>query len=323
MKLSNEFKVGVLTIITVALLVLGYNFLKGTTLLRKGKLYTIEYSYIPGLKKGDPIQIKGYQIGRVSDIVLAGAQSGRIDVIVNVTEDIDIPVDSRAVIRSADLLGEKYIDLQLGSSSDIFKDGDRIQGNIEADLTNQIKDELKPLTEKVQSMIVSLDTAITVMSSIFTPSFKADFETSVSNIKQTLESFNSSANVLEEVLVSEQVQIERIITDVSSITQNVDANEKNLNEIIANLRNLSDSLSTIDWVGTAMTIDSAMTSLNEILTEVNNGEGTLGKLIYDQELYNNLEKLSVTLDLISKELQANPGKYVPPLIQIGGKKEKE
>lgn len=323
MKLSNEFKVGVLTIVTIALLVLGYNFLKGTSLLRKGELYTVEYQYIPGLKKGDPIQIKGYQIGRVYDIVLAGAKNGRIDVIVNVTEEVDIPKDSRAVIRSADLLGEKYIDLQLGSSKEIFKNGDRIQGEIEADLTNQIKDELKPLTEKVQSMIVSVDTAITVMSSIFTPSFKANFETSVSNIKQTLESFNNSANVLEELLVAEQAQIERIITDVSSITQNVDANEKNLNEIIANLRNLTDSLSVIDWAGTAMTVDSAMTSLNEILTEVNSGEGTLGKLIYDQELYNNLEKLSVTLDQIAKELQANPGKYVPPIIQIGGKKEKE
>jgi phospholipid/cholesterol/gamma-HCH transport system substrate-binding protein len=322
-KLSNEFKVGVLAIVGIALLVFGYNFLKGTNIVTKGNFYTIEYSYIPGLKKGDPIQINGYEIGRVSDIVLRDPKKGTIEVLVNVTEDVAIPIDSKATIKSADLLGEKYIDLRLGSSEQVFQNGDHFIGDIEADLTNQIKEELKPLTEKVQSMIVSVDTAITVLSSIFTPSFKDNFETSVRNIKLTLENFNNSARMLDEMLAKQQPEIEGIIGDVASITGNVKKNEASLNEIILNLESLTDSLSTIDWKGITSDIDQAVVSLNSILSTVEAGEGTLGKLVNDEELYNSLTEIAKSLEIISNEIQVTPGKYVPPLIQIGGKKYKE
>lgn len=323
MKLSNEFRVGVLSIVTIGLLIAGYNFLKGTSLFVKGKQYTIEYSYIPGLKKGDPVQINGYQIGRVTDITLPDAQKGVIEVMVNVTEDISIPKDSRAIIKSADLLGEKYVDMILGKGNQYYRDGDHITGEIEADLTNQIKEELRPLTEKVQSMIVSVDTAITVMSSIFTPSFKANFETSVANIKQTLESFNNSARVLDEMLTSQQDRIEGIITDVSAITHNVDANEKELDQIIDNLKSITDELAAVNWAEISTSLDTALTQFNEIMSAINNSEGSMGMLVNDPELYENLERITQTLDAITKELQQTPGKYVPPLIQIGGRKYSE
>ncbi len=323
MKLSNEFKVGILAIIGIVLLVFGYNFLKGSSIITKGSFYTIEYSYIPGLKKGDPIQINGYEIGRVTDIVLRDPKLGTIEVLVNVTEDVAIPVNSKATIKSADLLGEKHIDLRLGDSQQVFKDGDHFIGDIEADLTNQIKEELKPLTEKVQSMIVSVDTAITVLSSIFTPSFKDNFETSVRNIKLALENFNNSARMLDEMLAKQQPEIEGIIGDVASITGNVQKNEASLNAIIQNLESLTDSLSTIDWKGITTDIDQAVQSLNGILETVESGDGTLGKLVNDEALYNSLAEIAKSLEIISNEIQVTPGKYVPPLIQIGGKKYKE
>lgn len=323
MKLSNAFKVGILTIAGIVMLYLGYKFLLGSNLFVQGSTYTIDYNYIPGLKKGDPVQINGFQIGRVVDIRLTDPVEGVIDVDVNITEDVDIPDNSTAVIRSADLLGEKYIDLDLGDSKNYLASGDHLSGDIEADITNQIKDELRPLTEKVQSMIVSVDTAITVMSSIFTPTFKDDFENSIRNIKMTLESFNNSARMLDEMLAKQQPEIEGIIEDVAEITGNVQDNEESLNSIIQNLANLSDSLASINWVGLTTDIDEAVTTLDEILVKVNEGDGSLGRLVNDEELYNSLQKIAANLEVISDELQVTPGKYVPPLIQIGGKKHKE
>jgi len=321
--LSNETKVGILTLIGIAMLVLGYNFLKGSNLFVKGSEYTVEYSYIPGLKSGDPVQINGYQIGRVTDIQLNDPKTGIIEVIINITEDISIPVDSKATIKSADLLGEKFIDLELGDSDQIHNNGDRFSGEIEADLTNQIKEELRPLTEKVQSMIVSVDTAITVISSVFTPSFKDNFETSIRNIKLTLENFSNSARVLDEMLVKQQPAVEGIIQDVALITNNVQENEKSLNVIIKNLESLSDSLASINWVAMTNDIDKAVQSLDEVLVKINNGDGTLGLLVNDDELYLSLKKIADNLEVISAEIQVQPGKYVPPLLQIGGKKYKE
>lgn len=316
MKYTKEIKVGLLAIATILILILGVNFLKGINILNKGKDYLVEYNTIPGLMKGDPIQVNGFPVGRVKEIGLSKESVGRIYVIINITEDIDIPDDSRAVIRSADLLGEKYIHLQLGQSKTYHKAGDLLAGDIESDITNQIREELKPLTEKVQSMIVSVDTAITVISSVFTPTFKDNFEESITNIKQTLETFNIAARRMDELLQRQEPQIESIITGLSD---NIVENEKDIRSIVENLSAITDSLSGVDWNKMATDFDSVATSLNSILQKIDSGEGSLGLMVSDPALYENLKRISETLDRITLELEANPKKYVPPIIQIGGK----
>lgn len=320
MKYSKEIKVGALALGAVLILLLGVNYLKGINLFNKGADYYVEYSHIPGLMKGDAIQINGYPIGRVKDIGIANVHSGIIFVVLNITEPIQVPSDSKATIRSADLLGEKYIALQLGASEVYLKPGDTIAGDIESDITNQIREELRPLTEKVQSMIVSVDTAITVMSSIFTPTFKDDFGTSISNIKQTLETFNDAAKRMDALLKRQEPQIESIITGISV---NIADNETELHRIITNLNTITDSLATINWGAFGSSLDSTITSLNSILQKIDSSEGTLGKMVNDEELYENLVKISENLDRITQEIESNPKKYLPPLIQIGGQSKSD
>lgn len=316
MKFSKEIKVGILAIGAVVILLFGVNFLKGFNLFNKGTDYYVEYNYIPGLMKGDVIQINGFPIGRVKDIGIADVHSGKIFVILNITEPIQVPADSKATIRSADLLGEKYISLIMGNSATYLAEGDTISGDIEADLTNQIREELRPLTEKVQSMIVSADTAITVMSSLFTPTFRDDFGTSISNIKQTLETFNIAAKRIDELLKRQEPQIENILTGISD---NISENESEVHSIITNLSLITDSLATIDWNTLITQLDSTVTTLNHVIQKIDSAEGTLGKLVNDAALYENLVKITENLDQISRELESNPQKYLPPLIQIGGK----
>lgn len=320
MKFNKEIKVGALAIGAIVILLLGVNYLKGINLFNKGADYYVEYSHIPGLMKGDAIQINGYPIGRVKDIGIADVHSGIIFVVLNITEPIKVPSDSRATIRSADLLGEKFIALKLGASEVYLNPGDTIAGDIESDITNQIREELRPLTEKVQSMIVSVDTAITVMSSIFTPTFKDDFGTSISNIKQTLETFNDAAKRMDALLKRQEPQIESII---SGISDNIENNESELHNIISNLSIITDSLATINWGAFSDNLDSTIISLNNVIQKIDASEGTLGKLVNDEELYNNLLKISENLDRITLEIEANPKKYLPPIIQIGGKSKSD
>ncbi|HET8962338.1 MAG TPA: MlaD family protein, partial [Chitinophagales bacterium] len=124
MKFNNEVKVGALAIGAIVILLLGVNYLKGINLFNKGADYYVEYSHIPGLMKGDAIQINGYPIGRVKDIGIADVHSGIIFVVLNITEPIKVPSDSKATIRSADLLGEKFIALKLGASEVYLNPGD-------------------------------------------------------------------------------------------------------------------------------------------------------------------------------------------------------
>ena len=125
------------------------------------------------------------------------------------------------------------------------------------------------------------------------------------------------------MLTSQQDRIEGIITDVSAITHNVDANEKELDQIIDNLKSITDELAAVNWTEISTSLDTALTQFNEIMSAINNSEGSMGMLVNDPELYENLERITQTLDAITKELQQTPGKYVPPLIQIGGRKYSE
>ena len=320
MKISNESKVGLLAVVAVALLFIGYNFLKGINVFNKGTSYYAEYPYVSGLKVGDPIEMNGVQVGRVKSMNLKKDKSGNVVVEIGVTEDVDIPADSKAYIRDSGFLGEKYIQLMMGMSTNYIPKKGNIEGEIGTDLGTEIRGELKPVTEKIKILLTSMDTTITVLRSIFTPQVKEDFEKSMTSIKLTLESFNTSAAQLNQLLKRQSGKIEGIISDVSDITGNVNANKANINDVIMNLQELTDTLSAIKWMELVDNIGTATEHLDSIIAAIDSQQGTLGKLVYDKQLYDNLTSATAYLSAILKELQANPKVYIPPLIQIGGKK---
>ena len=172
-------------------------------------------------------------------------------------------------------------------------------------------------------MIVSVDTAITVMRQHLHPSFKANFETSVANIKQTLESFNNSARVLDEMLTSQQDRMEGIITDVSAITHNVDANEKKLDQIIDNLKSITDELAAVNWTEISTSLDTALTQFNEIMSAINNGEGSMGMLVNDPGCRRTWSASPRPWMPLPKSFSRHPAILCAASDQIGGRKYSE
>ncbi len=306
MKLSNQARVGILSIAAIILLVIGFNYLKGSNLFNKGKDYKILYPNNPGLNIGDPVNINGVNTGRVTNVEFNDFETLEPVVTINIVNDIKIPDDSRAIIKNDDLLGEKSIQIIMGISNQYLKSNDFIVGEIQTNLAGVIQEQLKPVTEKMQSMLVSIDTAITVISSIFTPDFKTDFKRSLENIKGTLESFNTSAYRMDNLLARAEPEIEGIISGVSSITQNVDSNKATFIGIVENLRLLTDSLNQIDWKELSEEIDDAINSVGNISDKINNGEGTMGKLINDETLYNELVETLNALDTAVTKISQDP-----------------
>jgi phospholipid/cholesterol/gamma-HCH transport system substrate-binding protein len=316
LNISNESKVGILAAVGIALLYLGVSYLKGVNIFNRGENYYVEYPYAGGVADGDPVQVDGYTVGRVTAVSLQTDQSG-VDIVINMTEKITIPDDSYAMIRG-DLLGTKYIDLNLGESKNIIPPGGKIRGTIETDITNQIREELKPLTEKVKSMVVSLDTAINVLRGIFTDEVKSDFQNSMSSIKKTLESFNQSAVRVNEIIVTEQSKIYEIITDMQNITGYVDESEGDVKTTIENLRAVSESLKQVNWPELTTEMQTAITQLNEVAAKIDTGEGSLGMLVNDPKLYDDLVQTLTSLKTVLDDFGQNPEIR---LILFGGKKK--
>lgn len=286
MKISNESKVGVLTAIGIALLFIGFNYLKGINIFHKGTDYVVEYKSAGGLLVGDPVIIDGFSVGRVKSVELQEDQSG-VNVILNFSEDVNVPVDSRARIRG-NLMGEKYVEMYLGTSTQMAAHNGILQGEIETDLANTISAEFKPISDKVKSMLSQMDTAITVLRSIFTEDVQQDLQKSMQSIKLTLESFNRSADRVNSIIINEEANIDSIINDVSDITNYVNESENDIKSILANLKSVTDSLNSIEWQELSTQFTLAAENINNISQKINSGDGSLGKLVNDEVLYNEL-----------------------------------
>ena len=304
MKVSNESKVGILAAVGIAVLFIGFNYLKGINVFHKGTDYLVEYTSSGGLNVGDPVIIDGFTVGRVKNVELQEDQSG-VDVILNFSEDVKLPEGSNAVIRG-NLMGEKYIQIYLSSNIAIIPNGGRLTGQIEADLANTISAEFKPITDKVKTMLSSMDTAINVLRGIFTDDVQKDFQKSMLSIKQTLESFNKSAEKVNLFIAKEEENIDNIITDVSGITDYMNQSENDVKAILANLKSVTDSLNSVEWQQLGEQFSLAADNINKISTKINESDGSLGLLVNDQQLYYDLSKTLVTLDSVINEFGKNP-----------------
>lgn len=288
----------------IALLFIGFNYLKGINVFNKGNDYNVQYVSSGGLLVGDPVIVDGLSVGRVKSVELQKDQSG-VDVVLNFEQELRIPDDSYALIRG-NLMGEKYVQLMFGTSANLIKDGGTIRGEIETDLANTISQEFKPITDKVKTMLSSMDTAINVLRGIFTEQVQNDFAKSMASIKTTLESFNNSAERVNLLINKEEANIDNIITDVTGFAQTVSETEDDLQTVISNLRVISDSLKTVDWQELSVEFQRAADNINNISQKINAGEGTIGMLVNDKELYNELTSTLGTLDSVLDAFGKNP-----------------
>lgn len=295
---------GILAAVGIVLLFIGFNYLKGINVFNKGTDYFVQYPNSGGLLVGDPVIIDGLSVGRVKAVDLQEDQSG-VDVTLNFEQKIRIPDDSYALIRG-NLMGEKYVQLFLGTSTNTIQPGSVLRGEIETDLANTISQEFKPITDKVKTMLSSMDTAINVLRGIFTEQVQNDFAKSMGSIKTTLESFNNSAERVNALLVKEEGNIENIISDVSGFTQKVSESEEEMQSIVTNLRIISDSLKSVEFQSLATEFQRAADNINSISSKINAGDGTMGMLVNDQQLYMELTQTLGTLDSVLDAFGKNP-----------------
>lgn len=311
MKINNETKVGVLTAISVTLLVLGYNFLNGKDVFSSNREFVVKYPYINGIKVGNPIIINGYNIGRVREIDLQ--QDGTLDLTYGITADLEIPSDSKFIIKSLDLLGAKGVELLLGSSKTYAQEGDTLAGTLEQSLTESVNEQVAPVKAKAEKLLGSMDSLIQSMQAILTPQFRKNLNESILSVNQSLMEFESSVN-----------RINTITKNVESITNNLKNNNQRINSILVNADNITDSLAASNLKQTVQNANKALKEFAEIGDKINKGQGSLGMLLSDKRLYDNLNNSAADLDKVLIDLKANPKRYVSFSIFGGGKtKEKK
>lgn len=319
MKISNEFKIGLLATVAVALFVVGYNFLKGTDIFSSTDTFYARYTEVDGLGLSNFVKIKGLNVGRVTSMSMEKGKNGQIVVEFAVDEDFKIPKGTVARIISDGLLGTKAIALELSDSNLFYQNGDTLTSALQESLSKSVQAELLPVKEKAENLLSSIDSVLTIIRTVFNEKTTDDIKQSVSSITSTLNHINKSAENVEGLLVENTTRIDRIFSNIESISLMLKNNEENISAVLSNLNNITDTLAKSNLKQTIASAQDALETTAAILDKIKKGEGSMGMLLNDEKLYNNLEATTKDLDLLMKDLKENPDRYVHFSIFGGGK----
>ncbi|HAQ20474.1 MAG TPA: hypothetical protein DCR40_14775 [Prolixibacteraceae bacterium] len=307
-KISKYTKLGFLVIACLTILIWGINYLKGIDLLKKSSNYYVIYEKIDGLLKSSTITINGFQVGQVTEVGFLGDYSGRLLVTMQIEGDYKIGKGTTAKIVSSDIMGTKSIKLEIVHSGEYYHPDDTIPGAIESDLKEQVSMQVLPLKNKAEELIASLDSAITVVTYVFNERTRENLSESFENINRTIANIEAASSELKTIIGSGKIN--SIITNLDSISTTIKQNSGQIANIIRNLSSLSDSLSKLNISPLFAEISSSISGLNAIIQKLNTSESSAGLLINDPALYQNLNNLAGSLDLLLKDVRNNPKRYV-------------
>ena len=304
MKIKNETKVGVLAAFAIALLIIGYNFLKGNAIFSSETVLYARYSHVDGLGISKPVLINGFQIGRVDQLTLQ--PNGTIVATLKIKGKYDIPKNTIARLESTDLLGGKAIVMDLGNDRNYAQDGDTLNANVEKGLMETVQ----PVQKKAEQIIAKMDSILTSVNSILNPNFQKNVDKSFTSIASTLGALEATSKKVDALVGSESSKLSSILSNVEQITVNFKNNGAKIDGILSNLNSVTDKVAAVNFKQTIDNANKAVADLQGMVSELKAGKGSLGKLLNDEEMYKNLTGASKNLDNLMIDLKANPKRYV-------------
>lgn len=322
MKISPEVKIGVYSIVVIVLFVIGLNYLKGKDVFRKHRSVYAVYSSVNGLLDASPVFVNGLTVGKVTEMRFINPGAPKVLVKLTLYNSIAIPLDSKARINS-DLLGTKSIQIVLGKSATAIGDGDTLQSENPMTLTEEVSQQVAPIKLKAENLLSSLDTMVTALHAVFNAETRRNLSESFSRIRTTLANLENTTYNLDTLVYGQRNRLEHILLNVESITENFKQNDQNISNILQNFSNISDSLARLNLAGTLTHVNNALTQVETITQKINQGQGSLGMLINNPTLYNNLDKSAKELDLLITDIKLNPYRYLNVSVFPPSKKKLE
>jgi phospholipid/cholesterol/gamma-HCH transport system substrate-binding protein len=315
-KIANETKVGILAAFSIALLIIGYNFLKGNAIFSSETVLYAKYPRVDGLAVSKPVLINGFQIGRVDKLILQ--PDGSIVATLKISGKYDIPKNSVASLESTDLLGSKAIVMALGTDKQYAQEGDTLNANVQQNLMEAVQ----PVQKKAERIIGKMDSILTSVNSLLNPNFQKNVDKSFNSIAGTLASLEATSKKVDNLVGSESSKIAGILNNVEAITGNLKSNNQKINGILTNLSTVSDQIAASNFKQTIDNANKAVAEFQDVATKINSGKGTIGLLINDPRMYDNLNSASKNLDNLIIDLKENPKRYVHFSVFGGGNKDK-
>jgi phospholipid/cholesterol/gamma-HCH transport system substrate-binding protein len=312
MKISNETKIGALAAVSIAVLILGFNYLKGKPLFEKNtRLYAI-FNKVDGLVTSNPVTINGLQIGKVASLHEKDKNMSGIIVAIDLDKEINIPENSLVFVNK-ELLGSPALVIKMGNSNKYLLNNDTIQSTYKPDVFENVQASINPAINNLNSAIQSLEVLIANVNSVFDPRTKNNMQSVVSNLAVSSASLNKLLN-------TETGAMAQTLGNLNTFTSNLNRNNEQLNRTVSNLETTTSKLAKADIEKVIQTLQATANNLNEVTSKFNSPNGSIGLLLNDKKLYTNLENSARSLNILLDDLRVNPKRYVN--ISLIGRKNK-
>ena len=310
MKIRREAKLALTALAAVFILIWGINFLKGSSLFESKSTFYGVYDSVEGLKVSSGVIYRGYQVGQVISIQFTGERFDRVLVKFSVDKGLELPSNTLAMIQSADLMGSKGVALVPGDSHVFAVSGDTLRSQVERGLMEQVSQQMLPLKQKAERLLGSLDSVLLIVQGLFNEETKKNLSNSFGSIDRTLRNLEGASGNLDTLIQGESARISSILQDVNSIMGNLRNNNEEISNILGNVSAISDSLRQASLHQTLMSLDYILATTDSIMNKINRGEGTIGALLNDNDLYYNLNQVSENLNRLLVEFRYNPKRFI-------------
>lgn len=319
MKISNEAKVGTLAVVSIALLIFGYNFLRGRSVMKTGNFLYTKYSDAKSLMVSNPVYINGFQIGNVYDIENEDASLKSIVITIKLKGKYQIPDNSTATVKSS-ILGTPSIEIILGNSSKFLETGDTIESIQSVGLIGDITSKIDPITSQLKKTMSDLDTVLLNINSIFSTNVKGNIASMMNHMDSATISIANATTALNMMLDKEHGSLTSTVNNLNSVTKNLADNNTKVNSILTHVETTTQHFSDADINGAVTKLKTSLEQMNILLTKINSDKGSLGMLMNDKDLYNNLNSTVRSANTLMDDLRIHPKRYVN--ISVFGKKDK-
>jgi len=319
MKISNETKIGALTVIAVVFLILGFNFLKGKSVLKTGFFLYAKYTDLKKLSASNPVFANGFQVGTVYSTTAQDPSLKILVVEIKLSQDFNIPENSVASIET-NPLGSPALNIQLGNSIHFLKTGDTLRSAENPGVFGSISNKVGPLADQITLTLITLDSLMRNFNTLLDTNTKGNIRGVVANLDRVTASVARSSVSLEKLLDVQTGALSKTLSNMNEITGNIAHNNSKIDSTLTYLKTTTRNLSQADVDGLINKFKESADTLSNIINHINSTDGSLGSLLNDKSLYNNLNNITRSLNVLIDDLRVHPKRYVG--ISIFGKKDK-
>ncbi len=316
MKFSKELKAGVIALLAIVGFVLLFQFMKGKSLFTTDNIFYAKYDNVEGLAQSSPVSINGLKVGQVDKIIPQTTKDGRIHFIVKITVDNDFQFSKNSTLEIFEpgLMSGKEMRVNLAYGGTTAKDGDTLQGAFKLSMLNSLSSQVVPVKDQLQVVLHRVDSLMANANQIVDAQNRAEIRALLSNLNRTVSALEATAGSVNSLVGNNDPKLQKVLDDASLTMQSGKVT-------LDKYGNLAESIDTKKLNATIANLDATVGKLNQVIVGIDNGQGSLGKLMKDEQLYNNLNSASNNLNSLIEDMKANPKRYIN--FSVFGKNNKD